>query len=86
MLTQKELDYKLASTIPSAQVEASKSSELGILKRYIASGGRGASIRKIIDQIPTLLPRLCPCMLMSPMSVAQFLDLDQPPFYLVDLR
>lgn len=83
VLTQKELYYKLASTIPSAQVEASKSSELGILKRYIASGGRGASIRKIIDQIPTLLPRLCPCMLMSPMSVAQFLDLDQPPFDLV---
>ena len=83
LLTQKELYYKLASTIPSAQIEASKSSELGILKRYIASGGRGASIRKIIDQIPTLLPRLCPCMLMSPMSVAQFIDLDQPPFDLV---
>lgn len=83
LLTQKELYYKLASAIPSVQIEASKSSELGILKRYIASGGRGASIRRIIDQIPTLLPRLCPCMLMSPMSVAQFIDLDQPPFDLV---
>lgn len=83
LLTQKELYYKLASAIPSVQIEASKSSELGILKRYIASHGRGASIRRIIDQIPTLLPRLCPCMLMSPMSVAQFIDLDQPPFDLV---
>lgn len=83
LLTQKELYYKLASAIPSAQIEASKSSELGILKRYIASGGRGVSIRRIIDQIPTLLPRLCPCVLMSPMSVAQFIDLDQPPFDLV---
>lgn len=83
VMTQKELYYKLASAIPSVQMEAAKSSELGILKRYIASGGRGASIRRIIDQIPTLLPRLCPCMLMSPMSVAQFIDLDQPPFDLV---
>lgn len=84
LLTQKELYYKLASAIPSLQMEASKSSELGTLKRYIASGGRGASIRHILDQIPTLLPRLCPCMLMSPMSVAQFINItDQPPFDLV---
>ncbi|MCQ2253798.1 MAG: DUF3320 domain-containing protein, partial [Bacteroidales bacterium] len=31
--------------------------------------------------IPNLLPRLCPCMLMSPMSVAQYLTLtDKPQF------
>ena len=36
-----------------------------------------------MDQIPTLLPKLCPCMLMSPMSVAQYLDLSQEKFDLV---
>ena len=82
-LTKKALYCKLASSIPSLTIEAASGSEVGILKRYIASGGRGATIRHIIDQIPTLLPKLCPCMLMSPISVAQFIDLDQDKFDLV---
>ncbi len=82
-LTKKALYCKLASSIPSLTIEAASGSEVGILKRYIASGGRGATIRHIIDQIPTLLPKLCPCMLMSPISVAQFIDLNQEKFDLV---
>ena len=82
-LTKKMLYCKLAANVPSQALEPSSSSELGILKRYIASGGRGATIRHIMDQIPTLLPKLCPVMLMSPISVAQFIDLDQPPFDIV---
>lgn len=49
----------------------------------IKSNGRGLSIRSLLDQIPTLLPRLCPCMLMSPLSVAQYLDPNRTPFDLV---
>ncbi len=82
-LTKKMLYYHLASKIPSLTIEAANSSEIGILKRYIASKGRAATIRKIIDQIPTLLPKLCPCMLMSPLSVAQYIDLEQEKFDLV---
>ena len=82
-LTKKELYARLASRIPSLTMEATSNSEVGILKRNIASGGRGTSIRKIIDQIPTLLPKLCPCMLMSPISVAQFINLNNDKFDLV---
>ena len=82
-LTKKELYCRLAARIPAMSIEAVTSSEAGILKRNIANGGRGTSIRHIIDQIPTLLPKLCPCMLMSPISVAQFIDLEQPKFDLV---
>lgn len=82
-LTKKALYYRLASRIPSQILQAATNSEMGILKRLIASGGRGATIRHIIDQIPTLLPRLCPCMLMSPISVAQFIDLNQEKFDIV---
>jgi len=82
-LTKKALYCQLASRIPSLTVEAASGSEVGILKRYINSGGRGVTIRHIIDQIPTLLPKLCPCMLMSPISVAQFIDLDQDKFDIV---
>lgn len=82
-LTKKELYARLAGRIPSLTMEASANSEVGILKRNIANGGRGTSIRKIIDQIPTLLPKLCPCMLMSPISVAQYIDFDTEKFDLV---
>lgn len=82
-LSKKELYCRLASRIPSMIMEASANSEVGILKRNIANGGRGTSIRKIIDQIPTLLSKLCPCMLMSPISVAQYVDMDEEKFDLV---
>ena len=82
-LTKKELYCRLAARIPNISIEAATGSEVNILKRNIANGGRGTSIRHIIDQIPNLLPKLCPCMLMSPISVAQFIDLDQPKFDLV---
>ena len=82
-ITKKALYCKLASLIPSLTIEAASSSEIGYLKRMIASGGRGTTIRQIIDHIPTLLPKLCPCMLMSPISVAQFIDLDQDKFDIV---
>jgi DNA polymerase III delta prime subunit len=73
-LTRKELYAKLASNIPSFTVEAAQTSEVGILQRNIRNNGRGISIRKLFDQIPTLLSRMCPCMLMSPISVAQYID------------
>ena len=82
-LTKKELYCRLAANVPSQTMEASANSEMGILKRNIANGGRGTTIRKIIDQIPTLLPRLCPCMLMSPISVAQYIVLDRDKFDIV---
>ncbi|MCF0236402.1 MAG: DUF4011 domain-containing protein, partial [Bacteroidaceae bacterium] len=82
-LTKRELYCRLAARVPNLTIEAASSSEVGILKRNIANGGRGTSIRRIIDQIPTLLPKLCPCMLMSPMSVAQFIDLEGEKFDLV---
>ena len=40
-------------------------------------------IESAIDGIPTLLPRLCPCMLMSPISVAQYIDISREKFDLV---
>lgn len=82
-LTKKELYTRLASRIPTVSMEVSSASEMGILKRNIINGGWGMSIRRIIDQIPTLLPRLCPCMLMSPISVAQFIDFNAEKFDII---
>ncbi len=82
-LTQQEIYCHLAKKVPNFTQEAAHSSELGILQRAIRSGGRGVSLRRLFEQIPNLLPRLCPCMLMSPISAAQYLEPSRTPFDLV---
>jgi hypothetical protein len=83
MLSKQEIYCRLASKIPNFTREASKSSEIGILQRAIKSNGRGLSIRNLFEQIPSLLPHLCPCMLVSPISAAQYLDPKNELFDLV---
>jgi very-short-patch-repair endonuclease len=82
-LTKEELYAKLASKIPEFTKEASQASEIGLLKRTIGNNGRAMPIRKLFDGIPHLLPRIAPCMLMSPISVAQYFDASGPKFDLV---
>jgi very-short-patch-repair endonuclease len=82
-LTQREIYARLAAKVPQIAQSAAQSSESGILLRAIRSNGRGISIRKLFEQIPNLLNRLCPCMLMSPISVAQYLDPKNTLFDLV---
>ena len=82
-LTIQELVAKLSSQVPVTGSAGASTSELGILKRAIKSNGRMMSIRKLFNEIPDLLRRLCPCMLMSPISVAQYIDPSFPKFDLV---
>ena len=83
LLSQKALYAKLASQIPHVTDNINSGSEIGLLNRNISNGGRGLSLRDLMDQLPNLMLRLCPCMLMSPMSVAQYLSLSQEKFDLV---
>ena len=82
-LASAEACAALAARVPDFAREASQNSELGILQRAIRSGGRNLSIRRLFEQLPNLLPRLCPCMLMSPISAAQYLDPRREMFDLV---
>lgn len=82
-LTREILFIKLAESIPNFSKEGASSSETGILQKAIRNNGRGLSIRQLFVQIPNLLPRISPCMLMSPISVAQYLDIDKEPFDLL---
>lgn len=82
-ITKKELYARLASNIPSFTREAANNSEVGILQKNLKNNARGTTIRKLFDQIPTLLSRMCPCMLMSPISVAQYIDPDAEKFDLI---
>ncbi|MBS7637464.1 hypothetical protein KEJ49_01025, partial [Candidatus Bathyarchaeota archaeon] len=49
-------------------------SEIAILRREALKKGRHMPIRNLFERIPTLLKRLKPCLLMSPISVSQFLS------------
>ncbi len=82
-LTVQELVAKLSVNIPAGNADAAASSELGILKKAIKSNGRMMTIRKLFEKIPTLLRKICPCMLMSPISVAQYIDPAFPKYDLV---
>ncbi len=82
-LTREELYARLAARVPDFTQEASLSSEVGLLQKALRSNARGVSIRRLFDTLPTLLPRLMPCALMSPISVAQYFDADSPKFDLV---
>ncbi len=82
-LTKKALVAELSSRVPDISASAADSSEIGILLKTIKSKGRNTPIRKLFDSIPNLLRRICPCMLMSPISVAQYIDPLFPKFDLV---
>lgn len=58
-------------------------SELGVLRHQLGLRRPSVSIRQLIAQMPETLPRLAPCMLMSPLSVAQYLPSDQAPFDII---
>ena len=69
--------------LPDISVPSSAQSELGILKRELQLKSKRLPTRRLIESIPHILSKLKPCFLMSPLSVAQYLDARLPPFDLV---
>ena len=57
--------------------------ELGILMRELEKPRGHRPLRQLFAELPTLLPRLAPCMLMTPLTVAQYLDPALPRFDVV---
>jgi Protein of unknown function (DUF4011)/REase_MTES_1575/AAA domain/Protein of unknown function (DUF3320) len=55
--------------------------EWGTLSREIQRSK--LPLRQLFDQIPTALTKLTPCMMMSPLSIAQYLPADSNPFDVV---
>ncbi|MFE7062056.1 DUF3320 domain-containing protein [Sutcliffiella sp. NPDC057660] len=73
-LTKLEVYVRLMERVPDLLNNVIQSSEPGILLKAIKSKGRGIAIRQLFERIPNLLTKIKPCMLMSPLSVAQYLD------------
>ncbi len=58
-------------------------SEVNTLLKEASKKRRLMPIRNLLQKIPHILPRIKPCMLMSPISVSQFLDSEAMKFDLV---
>lgn len=72
-LTRQEIYLRIAKKLPNLTKDANAKSALGILQHAIKSGGRGVSIRTLFSKIGNIMLKLCPCVLMSPLSCAQYL-------------
>ena len=53
-------------------------SELGIFQRAIKGSARNITLKKLFEQIPNILPKVAPCVLMSPVTVAQYINPQEP--------
>ncbi|MDD4839885.1 MAG: DUF4011 domain-containing protein [Clostridia bacterium] len=82
-LTRIELYNRLCASIPRSDTEGDHNLEKVTLLRAEKNNMKGTTIRRLFEQIPTILKSTCPCMLMSPTSVSQFLDIDMDKFDLV---
>ena len=83
-LTERYIAATLAGRIPTAAAAVvGADSELGRLRRELQKQRGHTPVRQLIKGLPTLLPKLKPCLLMSPLSVAQYLDAGFAQFDLV---
>lgn len=74
-LTGQIVAAKLAARLPKARTqECPRNSELGIIQREIVKKTRHKAVRTLLAETPNVTPCLKPCFLMSPLSVAQYLD------------
>ena len=82
-LTEQYITAVLAAKVPRQKAGQRPDSELALVLREVAKQRAHLPVRKLMQGIPTLLPKLKPCLLMSPLSVAQYLDTSQSNFDLV---
>lgn len=73
---------RLCGQIP-AKEEVAKGDGFGILKHQLQLKQRHKPIRQLTAEMGDAFTRLAPCMLMSPLSIAQYLPADQALFDLV---
>jgi len=91
----KDLDYKhiefskyriqknLVENKPNKNYTGSKSSELGILQKQFRLKRGHMSPRKLFSKAQQTIQNICPCFMMSPMSVSQYINPDNLKFDLV---
>ncbi|NJC46751.1 UNVERIFIED_ORG: very-short-patch-repair endonuclease [Xanthomonas campestris] len=81
-LTRDWLRARLCADLPS-QDNVSRNSEWGLLRHEMGKKRAHLPLRELMAQIPEALTKLTPCLLMSPLSIAQYLQAGANAFDLV---
>ncbi|WP_142850879.1 DUF3320 domain-containing protein [Telmatospirillum sp. J64-1] len=81
-LTRAYVRAGLCAELPD-QEGIGKNSEWGVLKREMQKKTRHLPLRELVGRMPTALTKLAPCLLMSPLSIAQYLSAETAAFDLV---
>ena len=75
--------YNICKNKPDQNWSSAKSSGLGILQKQFRLSRRHMALRRLFKKAPTIIQKICPCFMMSPMSVAQYLDPEKIKFDVV---
>lgn len=81
-LTRDWLRARLCADLPNPET-VTRSSEWGVLRYEMGKKTRHLPLRELMSKIPDALTKLTPCMLMSPLSIAQYLTPGASAFDLV---
>ncbi len=81
-LTAAYIGAKLAGQLPRSDNVTRKSS-WGVLRHEIQKKRRHKPVRQLMAEVPDVVTALAPCLMMSPLSVAQYLAPDQALFDVV---
>lgn len=82
-ISKTRIRESIIRTFPSRNSITSAKSELGILCHEMEKKRRIMPLRKLFHEIPSLLLTLKPCLMMSPLSVAYFLNAEDYHFDMV---
>ena len=82
-ISKERIRDRIISTFPSRNGVTRARSELGILQHEMEKKRKIMPLRKLFHEIPTLLLTLKPCLMMSPLSVAYFLNAEDYHFDMV---
>ncbi len=65
---------------PDSSWKGTKTSQLGYLQRQFRLKRSHHPIRKIFANVPNIVQQLCPCLMMSPLSLSQYIDPEKIKF------
>jgi hypothetical protein len=77
-----EVRRQMSRDLPQP-TEVARQSELGLLRHQMSLQKPSRSIRELISAMPESFGKLAPCLMMSPLSIAQYLPADQALFDVV---
>jgi very-short-patch-repair endonuclease len=81
-LARQIVKARIGASVPT-QTNFGKDPEWGTLAREINKRARHMPLRQLFGRIPNVVTQLAPCIMMSPLSIAQYLPAEAKPFDVV---